>query len=111
VLIVEHQPIFAESLAQVLAQKGISALGAATNGSNGIAHTGRVRPKVVLVTSVMPDTDGLVVNAPSKRLDPAIMVVMLTDSTADQVLRAAIDAGCSGFLTNERVMLGEADAQ
>jgi AmiR/NasT family two-component response regulator len=39
------------------------------------------------------------------------MVVMLTDSTADQVLRAAIDAGCSGFLTNERVMLGEADAQ
>jgi DNA-binding NarL/FixJ family response regulator len=49
----------------------------------------------------MPDTDGLVVNAPSKRLDPAIMVVMLTDSTADQVLRAAIDAGCSGFLTNE----------
>jgi DNA-binding NarL/FixJ family response regulator len=101
VLIIDHHRIFVESLAQVLTQDGISVLGNASSGSEGIALAARLHPKVVLVNYVMPDRNGVEVVAGIKQRDPEIVVVMLTESTEDQVLVAAIDAGCSGFLTKD----------
>lgn len=58
----------------------------------------------------MPDQDGVELARQIKGRFPAIMVVMLTGSADDRVLLAAIEAGCSGFLTKDRAAAEVADA-
>ena len=103
VLIVDDHRMFAESLARLLADEDdIAVVGVAAGGREGIDLAIRHRPRVVLVDYEMPGCDGVQVAKEIKRHDPAIMVVILTAFTEDRVLLAAIEAGCSGFLTKER---------
>jgi DNA-binding NarL/FixJ family response regulator len=111
VLIVDDHRMFSESLARLLsAEEDITVLGTATAGAEAIEITTRVHPRVVLVDYQMPDQDGVAVAAEIKRLSPDVMVVMLTASNDERVLLAAIEAGCSGFLTKDRAAAEVADA-
>ena len=103
VLIVDDHRMFSESLARLLAdEEGIAVLGVAATGSAAIEMVGRLQPDVVLMDYQLPDQDGVAATAEIRRANPRVMVVMLTGSTEDRVLLAAIDAGCSGFLTKDR---------
>jgi len=103
VLIIDDHRMFAESLARLLAdEEGIAVLATAASGSEGIELADRLRPQVVLVDYQMPEQDGIAIAVEIKRRDPKIMVVMLAGSAEDRMLLAAIDAGCSGFLTKDR---------
>lgn len=103
VLIVDDHRMFSESLARLLADEdGIEVLGVAATGSDAIEMVNRLQPNVVLMDYQLPDRDGVAVTVEVKRQNPSVMVVMLTGSTEDRVLLAAIDAGCSGFLTKDR---------
>jgi DNA-binding NarL/FixJ family response regulator len=103
VLIVDDHRMFSESLARLLADEdGIAVLGVAATGADAIEMVGRLHPKVVLMDYQLPDQDGVAVTAQIRSRNPSVMVVMLTGSTEDRVLLAAIDAGCSGFLTKDR---------
>ncbi|HVL06643.1 MAG TPA: response regulator transcription factor [Acidimicrobiales bacterium] len=103
VLIVDDHRVFSESLARLLADEdGITVLGVAGTGADAIEMVARLHPKVVLMDYQLPDQDGVSVAAQIRRQSAQVMVVMLTGSTEDRVLLAAIDAGCSGFLTKDR---------
>ena len=103
VLIVDDHRMFSESLARLLADEdGIAVLGVAGTGADAIEMVNRLHPNVVLMDYQLPDQDGVAVTAAIRREKPSVMVVMLTGSTEDRVLLAAIDAGCSGFLTKDR---------
>jgi two-component system response regulator DevR len=103
VIVVDDHRMFAESLSRLLSEEpGIEVVGMAASGAEGIALAARLRPRVVLVDYQMPGQDGVEVAAAIKQLDPSTMVVMLTGSADDRVLIAAIDAGCSGFLTKDQ---------
>jgi len=102
-LIIDDHRMFSESLARLLADEDdIAVVGVASSGREGIDLAIRHRPRVVLVDYEMPEYDGVQVAAEIKRQDPEIMVLILTASTEDRVLLAAIEAGCSGFLTKDR---------
>ncbi len=103
VLIVDDHRMFSESLARLLDDEdGIDVLGVAATGADAVEMVNRLHPKVVLMDYQLPDQDGVAVTAAIRRENPTVMVVMLTGSTEDRVLLAAIDAGCSGFLTKDR---------
>jgi DNA-binding NarL/FixJ family response regulator len=103
VLLVDDHQMFAESLARLLLDEGdIDVLGVATSGAAALSMAASLAPRVVLVDYQIPDQNGVSIAAELKRRDPETMVVMLTGSTDDRVLVAAIDAGCSGFLTKDR---------
>lgn len=103
VLIVDDHRMFSESLARLLADEdGIDVLGVAGTGADAIDMVSRLHPNVVLMDYQLPDQDGVTVTMEVKRQNPKVMVVMLSGSTEDRVLLAAIDAGCSGFLTKDR---------
>jgi DNA-binding NarL/FixJ family response regulator len=103
VLIVDDHRMFSESLARLLADEdGIEVLGVAATGADAVEMVNRLHPNVVLMDYQLPDQDGVAVTAAIRRENPTVMVVMLTGSTEDRVLLAAIDAGCSGFLTKDR---------
>lgn len=105
VVIVDDQGMFAELLGRILAlEEGIEVLGMAGTGAEGLELVERLAPQVVLMDYQLPDMDGVVVTARIKQRSPDVMVVMLTGSAEDRVLAAAIDAGCSGFLTKDRAV-------
>jgi DNA-binding NarL/FixJ family response regulator len=111
VLIVDDHRMFAESLARLLSDaEGINVLGIASTGSKARALVTTLRPQVVLIDYQMPDEDGVTVTAALKKQDPEVMVVMLTGTADDRVLLAAIDAGCSGFLTKDQAAREVAEA-
>ncbi len=111
VLIVDDHRMFGESLARLLSDEdGITVLGVATSGGDAVEAAERLHPQVVLMDYQLPDQDGVTVAAEIKRRDPAAMVVMLTGLGDDRVLLAAIDAGCSGFLTKDRAAAEVAEA-
>jgi DNA-binding NarL/FixJ family response regulator len=111
VLVIDDHMMFAESLGRLLADEdGVTVLGCAATGAEGLEMAGRLRPRVVLVDYQLPDRNGVELAAAMKAADPDVMVLMLTGATDDRVLLAAIEAGCSGFLTKDRAAAEVASA-
>jgi DNA-binding NarL/FixJ family response regulator len=111
VLIVDDHRMFGESLARLLSDEpGIAVVGLATSGAEAIELSARLQPRVVLMDYELPDKDGVAIAFELRQRDPETMVVMLTGSCDDRVLVAAINAGCSGFLTKDRAAAEVADA-
>jgi DNA-binding NarL/FixJ family response regulator len=111
VLIVDDHRMFGESLARLLSdEEGITVVGIAQSAEEAVALSSRFEPRVVLMDYKLPDSDGVVVAAEIKRRHPETNVVMLTGFGDDRVLVAAIEAGCSGFLTKDRAAVEVADA-
>jgi DNA-binding NarL/FixJ family response regulator len=57
---------------------------------------------VVLLDHRLPDGDGVAAIGSLLQLRPAVQVVVLTASTAEHVLIAALEAGAAGFLSKTR---------
>jgi DNA-binding NarL/FixJ family response regulator len=111
VVIVDDHMMFAQSLGRLLADEpGIDVLGIADSGTEAIRMANELRPAVMLIDYQMPEQNGVIISAKIKSIDPGIMIVMITGTDDDKVLIAAIDAGCSGFLTKDRAASEVADA-
>lgn len=103
VLIVDDHRMFAQSLARLLADEDdLQVLATATTAAEAYAAATGARPAVALVDYQMPDSDGVEITRRLKAIDPALSVIMLTGVNDDRLLLAAIEVGCSGFLTKER---------
>ncbi len=103
VLIVDDHEVLASSLAMVLdAEDDIATAGIATTLEQARALVGSAHPDVVLLDHRMPDGDGVAAIPSLREIRPAIGIVVLTASSADHVLLAAIEAGASGFLSKTR---------
>jgi len=110
-LIVDDHRMFAESLARLLSDDdGIEVLGIAGSCAEAIDMASQLHPRVVLMDYHLPDGDGVAATAAIRGRNPEIMVVILTGSSEDGILIAAIDAGCSGFLTKDHAAADVAEA-
>lgn len=110
-LIIDDHRMFADSLSRLLDDEpDIEVVGVIGDGGEAAGRAIALNPHVVLVDYQMPGTDGVEIARDIKLQKPAIMVVMITGSTDDRVLLAAIDAGCSGFMTKDRAAKEVADA-
>lgn len=103
VLLVDDHQMFAQSLARLLADEDdIEVLGIVSEGGEAVANVAEHLPRVVLIDYQMPGRDGVAIASDIKAQYPDTMIVMLTGSADDRILLAAIEAGCSGFLTKDR---------
>ena len=103
VLIIDDHRVFGESLARLLSDEDdIKVLGVAVTAAEGLELAVSLQPQVVLVDHEMPDRTGVTIVAEIKRSLPGTQVVMITGRSDDRILLAAIEAGCSGFLTKDR---------
>jgi DNA-binding NarL/FixJ family response regulator len=103
VVIVDDHRAFLDGLARILADEpDIDVLGVATDSASARSLIEQVAPKVALIDYQMPDQDGVSLAAEIKARHPDTVIVMLTGTADDRVLLAAIEAGCSGFLTKDR---------
>jgi len=103
VLIIEDHLMFAEALQAALdGTDDIAVADAAATAAEGLDAARRSSPDVVLMDYRLPDGDGVETARAIKAEHPKARVVMLTAAASDDVLRQAIAAGCSGYLTKDQ---------
>jgi two-component system, NarL family, response regulator LiaR len=99
VLIVDDHKVVRQGLRYLLEQEdGIEVVAECPDGESAIAAVRALAPTVVLLDLFMPGTSGLDVLARIRRDRPETQVLMLTSSTADEHLLAAVRAGALAYL-------------
>lgn len=99
VLIVDDHQVFAASLARVLADEDdLEVVATATTAAEALAA---MSPTVDVVLTDFRLSSGDGVQLARQIVDgwPGVKVVMLTASTDEGVMTAALEAGCAGFIT------------
>jgi two-component system, NarL family, response regulator DevR len=103
VLIVDDHEVLAASLSQVLDHEpDLTVVGAAGTLEEARAQLATEKPDVVLLDHRLPDGDGVEAIPDLLALRPEASIVVLTATTADHVLVAAIEGGASGFVSKTR---------
>lgn len=105
VLVVDDHEMVADGLVGALkAEPDVDVVGTAGTVQNATQMAARLAPDVVVMDYRLPDGDGDGVGATAAicRESPGSAVVMVTASTHDAVVAAAIDAGCVAFVTKDR---------
>ena len=100
VLVVDDHEVLAESLSLVLdAEPDLSPVGIAPTLGRARELLPALTPDVLLLDVRLPDGDGIDFIGEVHGLSPVTRTVVLTASTADHVLVAAIEAGALGYLS------------
>ncbi|HET7735153.1 MAG TPA: response regulator transcription factor [Nocardioidaceae bacterium] len=100
VLIVDDHEVFGTSLAYVLdAEHDLQTVGVASTVASAKTMVASRAPDVVLLDHRLPDGDGASAIDALRSLRPGLQVVVLTASTSDQVLVAAMESGAAGFIS------------
>lgn len=103
VLIVDDHAVFADGLTALLSSEpDVAVAGIAHGVVEAGALAAKAQPDVVLMDYELLDGTGVEATAAVLSTCPAASVVMLTSFSDDAVLLAAIEAGCSGFVTKHR---------
>lgn len=103
VLIVDDHEVLASSLAQALDHEAdLQVVGRAGNLATATRLIGTTAPDVLLLDHRLPDGDGVSAIPQLRAQRSRMAIVVLTASTAEHVLVAAIEAGASGFVSKTR---------
>lgn len=99
VVIVDDHNVVRQGLRYLLEQEdGIEVVAECPDGESAIAAVRSLAPTVVLLDLFLPGTSGLDVLTRIKHDRPETEVLMLTSSTADEHLLAAVRAGALAYL-------------
>jgi DNA-binding NarL/FixJ family response regulator len=103
VLVCDDHQVVAQGLAMVLdAAPDIEVVGVAGSVAEVRQMAVSRRPDVVLMDYGLPDGDGVTATAAIMASQPDVQVIMLTSFVDEDVLVAAIQAGCSGYVTKHK---------
>ncbi len=102
VLLVDDHPLVRDSLQRVLENSGeFEVVGQAADGNAAIQMAGDLRPDAVVMDVIMPGMDGVTACREITRLLPDARVLMLTSSTEDDSVIAAVAAGATGYVVKD----------
>ena len=100
VVICDDHEVVAQGLAAVLgAEPDIDVVAVAGSVAEVLDQAERHHPDVVLIDYELPDGDGVAATRAMKAMRPELKVLMLTSYSNESVLVAAVEAGCSGYVT------------
>jgi DNA-binding NarL/FixJ family response regulator len=96
--IIDDHPIVRNVLRTLLERAEIDVVGEAAELDDGLRKARRLRPDVVILDSVLPETNGLEALAVLVRALPRSRIVYLGADSDPHYERAAIDAGAAGYV-------------
>ena len=79
----------------------IEVVGEASDGSEGVAMTRRLKPDVVLMDLLMPNMDGVTAIGRIKAEMPETEIVTMTSFIEEEKVTAALEAGASGYVLKD----------
>jgi two-component system, NarL family, response regulator LiaR len=99
VMIVDDHPIVRDGLKNMLlAFDDLELVDEAENGHAALACCGRNVPDVILMDILMPEMDGIHATRAILAQYPQVKIIMLTSYPKDDLVRASIEAGATGYL-------------
>lgn len=99
VLIVDDHEVLRTGTRQVLeASEDIVVVGEADDGNAALAMIDGLHPNVVLIDIRLPDRSGIDVTRHLTLTHPGVRVVILSAYDDDEFVRAALEAGATGYL-------------
>lgn len=102
ILIVDPEWLFRESVAWVLEQEPpFEVVARVDTLVEAEMHAERAQPAVAIVSAKLVDGDGIEAMRRIIEMAPDCRVVLLADGESPRVLRQAVEAGASGYLTKE----------
>src|SRR5690349_13943 len=100
VLVVDDHAVFSDALATILrTEPDIEVVGKGGTVREAIDAARELQPNVVLLDVHMPDGSGIEAAAEIKKDRAQTQVVILTSDEDEAVLRAAVQAGVTGYLS------------
>lgn len=102
VLLVDDHAVFCDALSAILKlEPDIEVVGRGGSVREAVEGARRLHPDVVLLDVHMPDGSGVEATARIKRERPQTQVVILTSDEEEAVLRSAVEAGVTGYLSKQ----------
>jgi len=102
VLIVDDQNLVRMGFRMLLdAEPGITVVGEAADGAEGVRLATSTKPDVVLMDVRMPGLDGIAATAEVLKVSPGSRVIVLTTFDLDEYAFGGLRAGASGFLLKD----------
>jgi len=101
VLVVDDHPVFRRGLVALLRAAGADVVGEAASGEEAQAVADREDPDVVLMDLGMPGEGGVAATAAIRAAQPGIRVLVITQYEDEGSVRAALDAGASGYVLKQ----------
>lgn len=99
VLVVDDHPVVRRGLHSMLdGESGISVIGMASSGKEGLQTARELNPDVVLLDLRMPDMSGVEVAAALRAARSESRILILTNYQLDEDIFKAIEAGALGYL-------------
>ena len=99
VLVVDDHPVVRRGLHSMLdGESGISIVGLASSGKEGLSLAETLNPDVVLLDLRMPDMGGVEVIIALRAARPQSKILVLTNYQLDEDIFNALDAGALGYL-------------
>lgn len=100
VILADDELLLREAVMALLSlEDGITVLGTASTGTEAVELVRKTRPDVAVLDLEMPTQDGIEAAAEIHRSAPHTRVVLLTRHARPAVLRRALEAGVSAFVT------------
>jgi DNA-binding NarL/FixJ family response regulator len=111
VLLVEDHAMVARGLEAALGEAAdLEIVGMAGTVRDGIARFEQLGPDVVVMDYRLPDGEGTEATRRIRSFDDNAVVLLLTGADDPSVVSAALEAGCSGFVSKDRSVDDLADA-
>ena len=111
ILLVDDHPVVRHGLRGMLdAEPGLSVIGEASGGGDGVRMATELAPDIVLMDLRMPDGDGVEATGRILAADPGVRVMVLTTYESDRDILRAIEAGACGYLLKDASPTELADA-
>ncbi|WP_082539147.1 response regulator transcription factor [Microbacterium sp. Root553] len=101
-LIADDQALVRGALGALLdLESDLTVVGMASDGAEAVQRAGELRPDVCLMDIQMPGMDGIEATHRIRETSPATRVLVVTTFARPGYLRAALDAGASGFIVKD----------
>src|SRR5262245_11342548 len=98
VLIVDDDPTVRESLRGLLEQRGLSPVGAASDGNEAVSMATSLEPDVIVMDRMMPGMDGVEATRRIKQSLPDTQVILLSAQLDDEVQQQGEGMGVYCYL-------------
>ena len=98
VLVVDDDPTVRESLLELLEQRGLTPVGAASDGNEAVSLATSLEPDVIVMDRMMPGMDGVEATRLIKQAHPDTQVILLSAQLDEEVQREGEGLGVYCYL-------------